>query len=1211
MIRRGDEDQPRLESLIVDRVRDAQRRHPGQDPGQIARRIRADVQHDQHARVEVGGQLADEPGEGVDAARGCTEDDDVLDRQLNSPARDAQADVCRRWRTVAAPHRRGLPGRRGARDREMTERMTDASSDGHLVVVGASAGGIEALSALVAGLPAGFGAPIVVAQHLDPHRPSQLTDILARRSHLPVVTIAEETELKAGTVFVVPANCDVEISDHVVRLVPPGDRPFPAPSVDRLMSTAAAAFGERLIAVVLTGAGSDGADGAQRVKAAGGTVVIQDPEEARFPSMPASLEPTIVDLVAHVDAIGPVLHDLVRGAYRPSGSDDDRLLKRFLASVRDRTGIDFDAYRRPTILRRLQRRMAAVRTETLTDYIAYLGNHPEEYQRLVASFLIKVTDFFRDPELFEHVRRETLPDLIKEARRRDRELRVWCAGSATGQEAYSIAILIADLLGDELASWTVRIFATDLDADAVAFARRGLYRSGALESLPPEMVERHFTRLDGQYEVRKHLRAMTVFGEHDLAIRAPFPRIDLAFCRNVLIYFTPELQERALHLFAFSVREGGFLVLGKAETTTPLPDYFAMTDPRLRIFRRRPGFALPPLPGRGVLPPVGRVRPPHPVERAVVDRDRAREPHRDAEERTAAAALAGLPAGVVLVNDRYRVEVMNPAASRLLGVTGPAIGQDLLQIVDRFPVGGLKAAVDGALAGRTANRTLERQDGSGGDDGPRVLQVAAQPANDGPRRRAVLAVRDATAELARGPESPDDGNGSQPTKGSLAARIESMRRTNRRLSEQNEDLAGANVELRTINEDLLVANEETQAATEEVETLNEELQATNEELETLNEELQATIEELNATNEDMHARTAELQELATNLEEQRRTSERDRARFALLVEALSDAVAVIDRTGESIIENEAFAALFGGDGLRPLEDDGSPLMGGDLRARVARGEEFVLQFAAIDRDGRKRWYEAYGRAVPPAMSIGGGGILVVHDTTDLSLRRLQEEFVAIVAHELRTPLTALRGYLQLLGRRAVADEELRLVPLAAAQAERLARLLEELFDVTRADTGRLDIQPRPASLRKLVEETVEIAQSLTDQEIRVEGFDDRTIVNVDPARIQQVLLNILTNAERHAASSPTVTVQARRLRRWLSIEVEDHGPGMTDEVRESLFSRFHSGNVAGGGLGLGLYISRQIVRGHGGTIEADSVPGEGTTFTIRLPLARPGDSPAE
>ncbi|WP_437961555.1 CheR family methyltransferase [Sorangium sp. So ce119] len=571
--------------------------------------------------------------------------------------------------------------------------MTEPRPKPQLVVVGCSAGGIEALCTLVATLRAPFPAPLVIAQHLDPRRPSHLGEVLGRRSELPVRTVAAVAPLDDGVVYVVPAGRDVEITDHELRLLPEnGARP--KPSVDTLFRTAAEVFGENLIAVVLTGNGSDGTAGARHVKKCGGTVIIENPDTAKFRGMPESLAPTTVDIVADLGRIGSILNDLLSGSYVEPAPEDDRL-QPLLDLVRERSGIDFKKYKQATILRRLRRRMAATNVETIDDYVHYLADHPEEHQRLVNSFLIKVTEFMRDPELFAHLRDVVLPALIEHARADNKSLRIWSAGCATGEEAYSLAILISELLGDELDSFHVRIFSTDLDPEAVAFARRGIYGATIVEDLPPELIERCFVAIDGQYQVKKRIRNLTVFGEHDLGQRAPFPHLDLVLCRNVLIYFTSELQRRTLHLFAFSLREGGYLVLGKAETTSPLSEYFVPHDMHCKTYVRR---------GERILVPPSSVAAPSPPRRAPRGKLPIMPSLRGAKELPRArmsvdVLLSTFRVGIVLVDNRYDILEINVAARRLLGIHGTAIGQDLVHLAQSVPNRKLLDAIDAAFRG--------------------------------------------------------------------------------------------------------------------------------------------------------------------------------------------------------------------------------------------------------------------------------------------------------------------------------------------------------------------------------------------------------------------------------------------------------------------------------------------------------------------------------
>jgi two-component system, chemotaxis family, CheB/CheR fusion protein len=1086
-----------------------------------------------------------------------------------------------------------------------------------LVVVGSSAGGIDALSTLVGTLPADFPAPIVIAQHLDRRRISHLGEILQRHSPLPVRTVEEQEPLEAGVIYVVPANRDVEITDHEVRVHAAGG--INRPSVDRLLRSAAQVYGERLIAVILTGTGSDGAAGAREVKEAGGTVVIQNPQTASFPGMPLSLAPTTVDVVANLENIGPLLVELLDASTKPIRPADERSLRALLDELRDRSGIDFTAYKTPTIQRRLQRRMAATGSDNLGAYIRLLQNDPEEYRRLTASFLIKVTEFFRDPELYTYLREQVLPELIAEARQRGDELRMWSAGCATGEEAYSLAILVVDLLDGQLDRFNVRIFATDLDGEAVAFARHGVYPAAALANVPPDLLARYFNQIDGDYEIKKSIRSVLIFGQHDLGQRAPFPRIDLTLCRNVLIYFTTELQRRALQLFAFSLRTGGVLVLGKAETTSPLAEHFVLEHPQLKIYRRH---------GDPVLIPPARIRDATPTRPAVnvgrqvpsvpdmtaLRTQREGQRSRPAGDRSE-DILAQLPVGVVVVDRRYDIQMINGIARRHLGIHGAAVGEDLIHLARSVPSGPLRGAIDRALTADPATTVDEVLTAETPTGEVRYLQLVCQQrpidGSSDATGLVTLLVTDITGPLGARRDLAEGFTRQQAEIARLTAVVERLAETNRQLLAANEELTSANAELRSANEEFLVANEEVQAATEEAETLNEELQATNEELETLNEELQATVEELNTTNDDLQARSIELQDLAVSLEAQRQQSDAERARLAAILASMGDAVLVVDGGGLPLLTNEAYDELFGGagDAFLPEDPEGRPLPAAEHpQQRAARRESFVMEFTLTGPGGERRWYEATGR---PIESDGqAGGVLVIRDITDRSLQRLQEQFIGMVSHELRTPLTSLRGYLQLLLRRLSDDagEPARLGSMALSQVDRLTALVDDLLDATRSQSGKLSLKREPTDLGPLVTRTCEVAQAVAQgQEIAESIPNEPVIVNADAGRLEQVLLNLLTNAITHARGTERIDLRLRREGDAAVIEVQDYGPGIPEAERARLFTRFYQvsrgDRQASGGLGLGLYIAHEIVTAHGGSIDVRSDEGAGATFTVRLPLA--------
>src|SRR5215212_4129024 len=1203
-----------------------------------------------------------------------------------------------------------------------------------LVVVGSSAGGVDALLTFVATLPSDFRAPSVVAQHLDPRRQSHLGEILSNRSVLPVRTVSGDQPLESCIVYVIAADRDVEISDHALTVTAQtGSSPTPRPSVDRLLATAARTFADELVAVILTVTGSDGATGAQAVKAHGGTVIVQNPDTATYPGMPLAVPSSAIDIVANLEAIGPLLGDLVSGAYSIPASSEEGDLHAFLDRVRGRTGLDFSAYKRATIVRRLQRRMAAAGATTLPDYQRYIERHPEELQRLVASFLIKVTEFFRDPELFTYLSDRVLPALLSEARERG-ELRIWSAGCATGEEAYSLAMLVSDLIGADAEELPVRIFATDVATDAVEFARRGIYTQAALQGLSPDLIARHFTPVDGAFEVRKQVRSLVVFGEHDLANRAPFPRIDLVLCRNVLIYFTPELQRRALQLFAYSLRQGGYLALGKAETVSPLPEFFSLEQPRLKIFRRAGAPA--PIPAGRVLSigpltrPGRRLHVPAP-ETARTAASTAQPALREASaSHQAARLLDQLSTGTLTVDRDYHIHTINMSGRHLLGIHTAAIGEDLIHRMDPVLAGPLREVIDAALRGEPSTAVYHVPDRVMDDDGRDLfIAVRSLPEENQPAREAVLEIVEITSLARQLRDEVASRERLEVLTDRQIGRTDRAAAQLRELQVANEVLAIETGRLRSANEELLVANEEAQAAAEEIETLNEELQATNEELETLNEELQATVEELTTTNDELQARTIESQNLAAAREADRKRLEeilqgapigmsvmdgmdhiyrltnvatlaqlgrseaevlgrtaaevqpelvsqgfvgvldevfnlgqpftgRDvlmrhdrsqdgvledyyydlvyqplvnpagqveailaqsidvtdrllaRHQFEATLSAMGDAVMVVATDGTLELTNAAFDQFFGPSRTFVPEDElGRPLPEMDWpQRRAANGESFTMLFTLRQAEEARRWFEGSGQPLL-INGVQQGGVVVIRDVTDRSLRHLQEQFLAVAGHELRTPLTALSLSIDLAARRVenLDDQRLRQhIARAAGQTRRLTELAHEIVDVVRLTTATLPIERAPLDLSDLSRRVVDTIQVIAgEQPVTLQGDDAPIVISGDARRIEQILLNLLVNAVTFSGGSGSIDVSLRQAEGFAEVAVHDHGPGIPAHVMPHIFERFYrvdDERSAREGLGLGLFIAREIVNAHEGRIEVESTIGSGATFTVRLPL---------
>lgn len=777
------------------------------------------------------------------------------------------------------------------------------NNDNELVVVGSSAGGVGALSTLVSTLSKDFPAPIVLAQHLDPQRPSHLGAILDRRSALPIVVVNEHepTLLERGKIYVVPSNKHVKIIDgHVDLESDHAERP--TPSVDRLLSSAAESYGEHLIAVILTGSGSDGAAGAVAVKNAGGVVIIQNPETAPYPSMPLSLPPTVVDHVVEIEQIGPLLYDLLKGVSLPTEERVEDPLRDILLHVSAHTNIDFRNYKSWTILRRITRRMAVTHVGNLRDYLDYLRAHPDEVQELVKAFLIKVTGFFRDPEAFDFLRHNVLPELIDRARENGRILRIWSAGCATGEEAYSMALLVADLLGPDFPEWSVKIFATDLAGDAISFARRGLYPENVLSDLPDDYRHRFFERIDHGYRIAKMLRETVIFGQQDISRGVPFPRIDLVICRNLLIYLKPELQQTVLDLFAYSLHQShGYLLLGKAETARPTKAAFELVNKKWKIYRCLGGPMAFPTPNAQQPSPSqdgrrdSRLPGPSPTHyEAAADTEVAHL------RRINETMLRYLTAGVVIIDRNYRIITINASARRLLGIRDLAYDQDFLHTVRGMPYQDVRTAIDLVFREHTTT-TLEdlELDQTTVTSGRYIdLTIMTMQVEAGAPDLAVITAVDTT-------EAVQMKRRLEAVQREQAELVSELSAANKRFADMNKELQDANEELQAANEELMLTQEELQATNEEFEATNEELQATNEELETNNEELQATNEELQTTNDELTARTLELHHhTRENTEEQFHLSE--------LLERFPYYVMVVDAHDFTIeAVNPGYALLLG------------------------------------------------------------------------------------------------------------------------------------------------------------------------------------------------------------------------------------------------------------------------------------------------------------
>ncbi len=447
-----------------------------------------------------------------------------------------------------------------------------------IVGIGASAGGLEALSDLIRLLPDDLGVPYIVVQHLSPTHRSMMVPLLARETSMMVKDVEDGEVPLPNVIYVTPANWNIILKDGVMRLLVPGKTVLPKPSATSLFNSMAEEKGEDAIGVILSGTGSDGAAGIAAIKAAGGFTFAQDPEAAKYSGMPqAAISTGCVEWVLTCKGIAEEITAIARahGLINRTTKQENApaTMKGLLQMVYKQSKIDFSGYKEATLSRRVERRMAANRLNNLAAYFDYCSKNPDELNKLSKDILISVTAFFRDRHSFDGLRK-ILGDIVASKQSGD-EIRIWVPGCATGEEAYSIGILLSELLGSKTNDYRVQIFATDIDMEAMAVGRRGIYTESSLSEVSADTTARYFTKKAEFYEIARPIRDMVVFARQDLVLDPPFLRLDLISCRNLLIYFQPLLQTRVLSIFHFALRPSAYLFLGKSESIVHQENMFS------------------------------------------------------------------------------------------------------------------------------------------------------------------------------------------------------------------------------------------------------------------------------------------------------------------------------------------------------------------------------------------------------------------------------------------------------------------------------------------------------------------------------------------------------------------------------------------------------------------------------------------------------------
>ncbi len=1081
------------------------------------------------------------------------------------------------------------------------------AEDVTVVGIGASAGGFEACRKLLAALPAESGMAFILVQHLDPTHESMMVELLAGGTSMPVLQATDGMAIERDHFYVIPPGTYLSVGDGALHLSEPQARHGARLPFDFLLHSLAEAYGVRAIGVILSGTGADGSRGLKSMKEQSGLVIAQDPDEAGFDGMPRSAIMTGgVDLVLPVGNIPDALIQYDRRIaltqalprVAPQESANDFVFK-VIELLRNKTSYDFTLYKQGTLERRIQRRMAmtAVEIDDINRYLDILGRDASELDILAKELLIHVTSFFRDPKAFDFLADAVVPGLVR-MHSPDQPLRIWIVGCSTGEEAYSLAMLFREEITAAHLNVRLQVFASDIDPDAIASAREGIYPATIEAEVSPERLARFFSKEPNGYRVLPEMRATVVFTVQDALTDPPFSRIDFISCRNLLIYLRPEAQARMVSVFHFALREGGILLLGNAEEVTDAGGHFEVVAKAERLYRHvgrsRPGeFGFLPSSGDGV-------------------RLRARAGPETAPSRQAALGelcrrlvMEHYAPAAVLINNKYECLYSLGPTELYLRVAPGNPTHDLLAMAHQGVRVKLAAAVREA---REANARVVIAGGRLTQNGHAIsFIIDVQPVLSEGEQLLLVCFADA----------PQQGRSK-----SLPAAPKEVTR----VAELEQELQATQLELQGAIRNLEISTEEQKAVNEEALSVNEEYQSTNEELLTSKEELQSLNEELAALN-------SQLQETL----ERQRTTAND---LQNVLYSTNVATIFLDLNFKIRFFTPATRSLFSvisTDIGRPLADltslaaDGTLLEDARsvLQSLTARDREIEIRTGAGNAAQEGAWYI---RRILPYRTQDNGveGVVITfaeiterkHTADALEAARRQADaanaaksrFLAVASHDLRQPLQTLALLQGLLANTVEGERAQKLVARFDRTLGTITAMLNALLDINQIEAGAVLAEPVSFPINNLLNQ---LRDGFSDQ-ARSRGIDLRVVpcglvIRSDPRLLGQIIRNLLANALKFTDHGK-VLLGCRRHKGMLDIEVCDTGIGIPAGELQSIFEEYHQLDNAARersrGLGLGLSIVQRLAALLHHRVRVRSYPGRGSVFTIEVALATGGTPPA-
>jgi len=1088
-----------------------------------------------------------------------------------------------------------------------------------IVGIGASAGGLEALQEFLTFLPSNTGMAFVIIQHLAPDHKSMLADILSKYSAMPVTEIRDGMTLERNHVYMIPPKYNVELENDVMRLREYDIALINHP-IDIFFRSLAAAYENRSVAVILSGTGSDGANGIRSIKERNGVIIVQSPESAKFDGMPRNAIATgFADMIQKPETIAKeMIH--IAGSISDSNTHflptDEDMLSQVFSILKAVTNINYTYYKQTTILRRIERRMVITHSRNLKQYVNFLGNNPDEAKVLAKEVLIGVTAFFRDSDYFDVLKESVVKQILKNADH-DKQIRVWVAGCSTGEEAYSVAILFAESMEELGIHQDIKIFATDLDNDSIATAVRGVYGDNIIEDVSVYRLSKYFTRKGNRYVIRHDIRKMIIFAQHNVFQDPPFGRLDLICCRNVLIYFQSVLQRNLFSIFHMALNNNGYLFLGRSESVMDYDDIFKSLCAVEKIFIHNAGGKVPShekfnCSMQNFMSPIESLQIPSYED----DKD---VPYKPTELDT--SVLEALMPACVLVNEKNELVRSFGDCSQFLSIPSGMATLDIFMLIRN----DLKIAVSTALRDSKDKDTRICYDSVPVqfNDKPEYISIITQPILD---KHGLKTGHTAIAFIRENRKLTGDIQEYQIDT-AASRRISDLEYE---LKVTKDDLRQTVTELESVNAELQAANEELLTANEELQSSNEELQSVNEELYTVNSEYQSKVNELAGLNDDMANflsttligilmvdRDLNIRKFTDYISTEFNVADQDIGRsFRYITYNFTtvDLLKQCKQVLESMEPIEQHCASVAGKTylirIAPYRVQENSSGNHPVEGRPAKKEVQGLVLTFVDTSKQvddQEQIEEMARALRLAVKSG----------------QEKETFLSNMSHDMRTPMTAIHGLTEL------TLKEYDLSPEARDNLEKIRtssnymlKLIEEILETSRINAGKVVTVNSTVKENQVIDTLQAVIHEQAEShgltfDIQLNGLENRYVL-MDVPHVERSLMNILSNSIKFTPKGGKILLKVDVAyhdgRADHTYTITDNGVGIPEEFQKRMFQAFEQGNHsveaapspaedmigAQEGTGLGLFICKNLVELMGGTIKCISRVGEGTTFTVAL-----------